>query len=225
VDPVQGADTDRRGMPFLSTVLDWLDSYDTGPEQPDRPHGAGALPGVGRDRRRAASPRSTRSSRPAAAHVPRSGSVEVHNQSVTWERARPRRPARTRTPNAAGVLTLAAAGSGLAKTWLAEPDGANRATSLTMAEPVRRRVAGVQNDVAGVPDRAVRYAMDQAVAAGRLPKMVTSVPENRCHHADPGIGDGDRDRAGDRRGGRADHRAGAAEPQHRVAEAWWRSGR
>ena len=32
----------------------------------------------------------------------------------------------------------------LGKTWLAEPDGANRATSLSMAEPVRRRVGWVQ---------------------------------------------------------------------------------
>src|SRR5438445_672834 len=76
---------------------------------------------------------------------------------------------------ARSVLTLAAAGSGLAKTWLAEPEGANRATSHTMAEPVRRRVAGVQKTWLGYQTELVRFAVDRAVAARRLPATVEAV--------------------------------------------------
>jgi len=70
------------------------------------------------------------------------------------------------------VLTNIASGAGLAKTWLAEPEDANRATSLTMAEPVRRRVGSVQKVWLAQQTELVRFAVDQAVAAKRLPKMV-----------------------------------------------------
>lgn len=107
-------------------------------------------------------------------HVPPSGSVEVHNNSVKWE---PKiAPTGADEDSIAGknVLTLVAGGAGLAKTWLAEPDGANRATSLTMAEPVRRRVGGVQKLWLGYQTELVRFVVDQAVAARRLPQMVTA---------------------------------------------------
>ena len=70
------------------------------------------------------------------------------------------------------MLTLVAGGSGLSKVWLAEPEDANRATSLTMAEPVRRRVQGVQDQWLGYQAELVRYAVDRAVAAKRLPATV-----------------------------------------------------
>jgi hypothetical protein len=70
------------------------------------------------------------------------------------------------------VLTNIAAGAGLAKTWLAEPEDANRATSLTMAEPVRRRVGGVQQLWLDINTELVRFAVDRAVAAGQLEAQV-----------------------------------------------------
>jgi hypothetical protein len=70
------------------------------------------------------------------------------------------------------ILTSVAAGAGLAKTWLAEPEGANRATSHTMAEPVRRRVGGVQNVWLRKQTELVRFAVDRAVAARRLQPTV-----------------------------------------------------
>jgi hypothetical protein len=70
------------------------------------------------------------------------------------------------------IMTNLAAGTGLAKTWLAEPEDANRATSLTMAEPVRRRVGGVQNLWLAINTELVRFAVDQAVARGRIEKTV-----------------------------------------------------
>ncbi|MGL1604144.1 hypothetical protein ACSTI6_23690, partial [Vibrio parahaemolyticus] len=60
----------------------------------------------------------------------------------------------------------------LGKTWLAEPDGANRATSLSMAEPIRRRVGSVQKTWLAHLTELTRYAVDRAVEAGRLPAMV-----------------------------------------------------
>jgi hypothetical protein len=105
-------------------------------------------------------------------HVPPSGSVEVHNSSVTWKPQTVQSGAYEDAAANRSVLTNIASGTGLAKTWLAEPEDANRATSLTMAEPVRRRVGGVQKVWLAQETELVRYAVDRAVAAGRLPKVV-----------------------------------------------------
>lgn len=170
--PFKAVETDIRSMPFLAPVLDWLDSYDTvmsnlidrtalarylvwdvtveggQPEVDAFVQGRGGL------------------------HIPRSGSVEVHNSAVTWKPQTAETGAYEDSKAASGVLTLIAGGSGLAKTWLAEPENANRATSLTMAEPVRRRVQGVQQVWLDSQTELVRFAVDQAVAARRLPRMV-----------------------------------------------------
>jgi hypothetical protein len=164
--------TDVRGMPFLTNILDWLDSYDqvlsnlidrtalarylvwdvtvTG-NQADVDEYVTARGGM---------------------HIPPSGSVEVHNESVVWEPKSAPSGATEDTQAGQAILTNIAGGAGLAKTWLAEPDGANRATSLTMAEPVRRRVGGVQKVWLNQQTELVRFAVDRAVAARRLPEMV-----------------------------------------------------
>src|SRR5882762_688557 len=73
------------------------------------------------------------------------------------------------------ALTNIASGTGLAKHWLAEPQATNRATSMTMAEPVRRRVAGVQKTWLDQMTEFARFAVDQAVRARRLPRMVPAM--------------------------------------------------
>lgn len=164
--------TDTRGMPFLTPVLDWLDSYDqvlsnlidrtalarylvwdvtVKGSQPEVNAYIQSRGGLG---------------------IPPSGSVEVHNESVTWEPKSAPSGAAEDTQAGSAVLTNIASGAGLAKTWLAEPDGANRATSLTMAEPVRRRVGGLQKVWLAQVTELCRFAVDRAVAAGRLPKTV-----------------------------------------------------
>ena len=107
-------------------------------------------------------------------HMPPSGSVEVHNDAVEWKPMTASTGADEDSVAASTVLTKLAAGAGLTKTWLAEPDGANRATSLTMAEPVRRRVAGVQKIWLACQTELTRFAVDRAVAAKRLPEKVTA---------------------------------------------------
>jgi hypothetical protein len=165
---------DVRGDPFLTPILDHLDSYDgvisnlidrtalarylvwdvtVDGSQDDVDQFVAARGGV---------------------HVPPSGSVEVHNHKVTWEPKTASTGAEEDSIAGKNVLTLVAGGAGLAKTWLAEPDGANRATSLTMAEPVRRRVGGVQKLWLAYQTDLVRFAVDRAVAARRLPQMVTA---------------------------------------------------
>lgn len=170
--PWRTLDTDVRGMPFLTPILDWLDSYDTvlsnlidrtalarymvwdvtvqgGQDKVDEFVTArGGL------------------------HVPPSGSVEVHNDAVTWKPQTVSSGAFEDAAANSSVLTNIASGAGLSKTWLAEPDGANRATSQSMAEPVRRRVGGVQKVWLGQIQELLRYVVDQAVAAKRLPPMV-----------------------------------------------------
>ncbi|RSD26355.1 hypothetical protein [Amycolatopsis eburnea] len=160
--------TDTRGLPFLSTVLDWLDSYDQVLSNLiDRTALARYLvwdvtvKGGQTDVDNFVKAR-------GGTHVPRSGSVEVHNESVEWNAKTAQTGAFEDTEAASSVLTLAAAGSGLSKTWLAEPDGANRATSLSMAEPVRRRISGVQGLYLAEQAELLRYVVDRAVAARRL---------------------------------------------------------
>ena len=164
--------TDKRGMPFLTPVLDWLDSYDTVLSNLiDRTALARYLVwdvtvnGRQRDVDDFVEARGGRG-------VPPSGSVEVHNENVKWEPKTAPTGAMEDSIAGSNVLTLIAGGSGLSKTWLAEPDGANRATSLTMAEPVRRRVGGIQKTWLGNQTEFARFAVDRAVAARRLPATV-----------------------------------------------------
>ncbi len=173
--PFKALMSDRRGMPFMGPVLDWLDSYDQVLSNLiDRTALARYLvwdvtvEGSQDDVDKFVKSR-------GGTHVPRSGSVEVHNGKVKWEPKTAQTGAFEDTEAARSVLTLAAAGSGLSKHWLAEPDGSNRATSLTMAEPVRRRVAGVQKGWLGYQTEFLRFPVDQAVAAHRIPATVESV--------------------------------------------------
>lgn len=172
--PFKALVSDTRSQPFLESVLDWLDSYDTVLSNLiDRTAlmrylvwdvtvegGQTEIDAFVKSR--------------GGLHVPRSGGIEVHNQAVTWEPKNVQTGAYEDSAAAKSVLTLVAGGTGLAKTWLAEPEDANRATSLTMAEPVRRRVGAVQKLWLGYQTELVRYAVDQAVAARRLPARVTA---------------------------------------------------
>lgn len=165
-------DTDVRGTPFLMSVLDQLDSFDTVLSNLiDRTALARYMVWdvtVDGDQGDVDAFIAAR----GGTHVPRSGSVEVHNQAVKWEPKNVSTGAEEDSVASRQVLTQVAAGAGLARTWLADPEDANRATSLTMAEPVRRRVGGVQSMWLGRMTEFARYAVDRAVAAGRLPRMV-----------------------------------------------------
>jgi hypothetical protein len=170
--PWRTLDTDVRGMPFLMPILDWLDNYDTvlsnlidrtalmrhlaysvkvEGDQSDVDAYVAARGGI---------------------HVPPSGTIEVHNESVEWKSISAQTGAMEDTVANQSVLTNIASGAGLSKIWLSEPEGANRATSMSMAEPVRRRVGSVQNIWLGQQNELVRFAVDRAVAAKRLPEMV-----------------------------------------------------
>lgn len=163
---------DQRGYPFLGPILDWLDSYDNVlANLIDRTALARYLvwdvtvEGNQSDVDKFIDGRK-------GTHAPASGTVEVHNEKVTWESKTAQVGSHEDTNTTKAVLTNIAGGAGLAKTWLAEPEDANRATSLTMAEPVRRRVGGVQNLYLAYVTEMVRYPIDQAVKAGRIPATV-----------------------------------------------------
>jgi hypothetical protein len=165
-------ETDTRGAPFLMPVLDWLDSYDTVLSNLiDRTALARfiamdvTLKGSKADPDEFIRQRGGR-------HIPRSGTIEVHDDQVEWKPLAAQTGSYEDTNTNKAVMTNIAAGAGLAKTWLSEPEDANRATSLTMAEPVRRRVGSVQNEYVACRTFLVRYAIDQLVAAGTLPATV-----------------------------------------------------
>lgn len=169
----RSTELDLRGSPFLGPVLDWLDSYDRVLSNLiDRTALARYMVWDvtvdGGDAEVKAFVESRKGT-----HAPRSGSVEVHNDAVKWEAKSPQVGAYEDRVTGQSVLTSVAAGTGLAKTWLAEPEDANRATSLSMAEPVRRRVNGVQLMWLGYQTEMVRFAVDRAVAARRIPATVT----------------------------------------------------
>lgn len=164
--------TDERGMPFLSPILDQLDAYDTVLSNLiDRTSLARYLVWTVMVKGSQAEVDAYIQSR-GGLHIPPSGSVEVHNESVEWKPQSAPSGAQEDTQAAGAVLTQIAGGAGLAKTWLAEPDGANRATSLTMAEPVRRRVGLIQRMWLDQMTELLRFVVDRAVAAGRLPATV-----------------------------------------------------
>lgn len=172
--PWKAIETDQRSQPFLSTVIDALDSYDTVLSNlVDRTALARYLvwdvtvEGDDTDVQKFIAQR-------GGTHIPKSGTVEVHNDKVTWAAKSAETGAYEDSTAAKSILTQAAAGSGLAKTWLAEPEDANRATSLTMAEPVRRRVQGVQKQWLWYQAELVKFSVDRAVASGRLTPTVDS---------------------------------------------------
>jgi len=172
--PWKTLDTDKRGVPMMMPIIDWLDSYDTVLSNLiDRTALARyiafdvTLKGENADVDAFIAKRQ-------GTHVPPSGSIEVHTDAVEWKPMQIQTGAYEDAKAGQTVLTSVAAGAGLAKTWLAEPEDANRATSLTMAEPVRRRVGGVQKMWLAYRTELVRFAVDRAVAAKRIPEMVTS---------------------------------------------------
>ncbi|OLE21670.1 MAG: hypothetical protein AUG49_21425 [Catenulispora sp. 13_1_20CM_3_70_7] len=164
--------TDRRGMPFMSAIVDQLDAYDTIVSNLiDRTALARYLVWdvtVNGDDAAVLNFINSRGGK----HIPQSGSVEVHNEAVKWEPKTAPTGALEDSTAASTVLTEIAGGAGLSKHWLSEPEGTNRATSHSMAEPVRRRVGGVQKTWLWYMTDLCRLSVDRAVAAGRLPKMV-----------------------------------------------------
>jgi len=173
--PWKAIETDQRSQPFLSTVIDALDSYDTVLSNlVDRTALARYLvwdvtvEGDDTEVQKFIASR-------GGTHIPKSGTVEVHNDKVTWAAKSAETGAYEDSTAAKSILTNAAAGSGLSKIWLAEPEDANRATSLSMAEPVRRRVQGVQKQWLWYQAEQVRFSVDRAVAARRLPAEVDSI--------------------------------------------------
>lgn len=165
-------DTDVRGTPFLMSVLDQLEAYDAVLSNLiDRTALARYLVWDVTVQGGQAEVDEFVAAR-GGLQVPPSGSIEVHNDTVTWEQKSVQTGAIEDSVAARQVLTQVAAGAGLAKTWLADPEDANRATSLTMAEPVRRRVGGIQKTWLSRQTDLARYSVDRAVAAHRLPRTV-----------------------------------------------------
>lgn len=166
--------TDTRGQPFLQPILDDLDGYGLVMSNLiDRTALARYLmfdvtiKGDDTDVKNFISQR-------GGSHAPPAGSVEVHNEAVEWKAVTAEVGSFEDSNTLGTILTNVAGGAGLAKTWLADAEGANRATSLSMAEPVRRRVGGVQAAfLQGILTEMARFAVDRAVAAGRLPATVT----------------------------------------------------
>lgn len=170
--------TDVRGMPFLTPILDQLDNYDMVQSNLiDRT--AIARYAAAQVIFKGEKANQTTIDQWAAArggtHLPPSGSMELTTEAIEIKPLDISSKADEDTTTLGQILTSVAAGAGLAKTWLADPEGANRATSMTMAEPVRRRVGGIQQVWLAQMTELCRFAVDQAVAKRRLPAEVESI--------------------------------------------------
>jgi hypothetical protein len=170
--PWRALDTDIRGVPYIDAILDSLDAYDLVLNNLiDRTSVARyfvvdvAVEGGQKEVDAFVAAR-------GGNHLPPSGSMEIHNKSVEFKPFNAQTGAFEDTRTNGAVLTSVSAGAGLARTWLADPEDSNRATSLTMAEPVRRRVGGVQRIWLAQQTELCRFAVDRAVAAKRLPATV-----------------------------------------------------
>lgn len=172
--PFKTLESDVRSTPFLMPVLDWLDNLDMIVSNlMDRTQLARYFVwDVEVDGGQDAVDNYVKSRGGLA--TPSSAAVEVHNASVRWKPMSVPTGAEEDSVASKQAGTLIAAGTGLARTWLADPEDSNRATSLTMAEPVRRRVGGIQKMWLEYQTELVRFAIDRAVAAKRIPAMVES---------------------------------------------------
>jgi hypothetical protein len=162
---------DTRSTPFLMPILDQLDNYDQVMQNlVDRTTLMRYLvwdvsvKGQPRDVQEYVENRGT--------SVPKPGAIEFHNDSVEWKPMTAQTGAQEDSVANRSILTQIAGGSGISKPWLGDPEDANRATSLSMAEPVRRRVEGVQKVWTRYMTELVRFAVDRAVAAKRIPETV-----------------------------------------------------
>jgi len=168
----QTLETDARGVPFLMPVLDDLEAYaQVLGNLIDRTALARYLvwdceiDGDDKDVEDYIALRGHR-------QAPPSGSIEFHNKSVAWKPQTADTGSFEDTNTGKAVLTNVAAAAGLSKHWLSDPDDVNRATSMSMAEPVRRRIGSVQNEYVANQTEMYRFVVDRAVAANRLPAEV-----------------------------------------------------
>lgn len=172
--PWRTLDTDVRGVPYIHSILDWLDSYDEVLSNLiDRTAVARYVAFDVTLKGDSANVDEYVKNR-GGTGLPPSGSIEVHNESVEWKPMQIYTGADEDSKANGAVLTNIAAGAGLSKPWLADPEDANRATSMTMAEPVRRRIGGVQRVWLEQETELARFVVDRAVAARRLPETVKS---------------------------------------------------
>ena len=162
---------DTRSTPFLMPILDQLDNYDqVMANLVDRTTLARYLvwdvsvDGTPRDVEEYVKNRGR--------SMPESGGIEFHNKNIEWKPMTVSTGAQEDSIANRSIMTQIAGGSGISKPWLGEPGDANRATSLSMAEPVRRRVEGVQKMWTRNMTELVRFAVDRAVAAKRIPDTV-----------------------------------------------------
>lgn len=166
--------SDRRGFPLLAPVLDWLDAFDQllG-NLIDRTvvarYVALQYKFKGRDQTWVDNWVAQRGGN----QLPRSGTIEATTDDVEISPINAPLGSYEDVNTVQAIMTMIAGGVGLAKHWLGEPDQANRATSLTMAEPVRRRIKSVANAHVAHVTEMLRYVVDQGVAAGRVPRFVS----------------------------------------------------
>lgn len=102
--------------------------------------------------------------------APKPGSVRAHNEKVQWQAVTPDLKVVDAQIGVDILLSYAATGAGLPKTWLNGLMDANRATASEMSEPAFKRLAARQRYVRYLLELVGTFVLDQAELAGRLPR-------------------------------------------------------
>ncbi len=109
----------------------------------------------------------------AAYQAPKPGSVRVHNENVDWKALTPQLNSYDATNLLGWVLnTLVLGSAGIPEHWFGSGGDVNRAVGTVMDTPTIKMLSRMQRDWQDVMMDALRFVVDEAVAAGALPTMV-----------------------------------------------------
>ena len=103
---------------------------------------------------------------------PKPGSVWMHNENIDNKMLTPDLKASDFVSGMEFFLNFALGGAGIPLHWYGFGGDANRATATTMDEPTIKMLTQWQNVVECFLETALRYVVDQLVAAGTLPETV-----------------------------------------------------
>lgn len=167
-----------RGRPDILASINWIDAYETilanDVDRTDyQTRFTWDVMLAGADDKKV----NERTKQIATKGPPKSGTVNVHNDSETWTAVTPDLHMQDAQAGADLILSFIATGTDLPKTWLNGLMDTNRATAAEMPEPTYMVLEERQTFVQDMLAEVLCFVLDQAEVAGTLPSRGTLNPE------------------------------------------------
>lgn len=167
-----------RGRPDILAAINWIDAYETilanDVDRTDyQTRFTWDVMLAGADDKKV----NERTKQIATKGPPKSGTVNVHNDSETWTAVTPDLHMQDAQAGADLILSFIATGTDLPKTWLNGLMDANRATAAEMPEPTYMVLEERQTFVQDMLAEVLCFVLDQAEVAGTLPSRDALNPE------------------------------------------------